>query len=106
MDTKDRVNWAFRKLRQAGYFAKQNFWCCQSCGWAAVPDEKADRVVFYHHQDNASWGGGRELVSALYLAWSGDGEEIVLILESCGLTVEWSGSENSRIVIVPEKVGG
>jgi hypothetical protein len=42
---------AFAELRKNGYFAKQNFLCCQSCGWAALSDEEAKNAVFYHNQD-------------------------------------------------------
>ena len=37
---------AFAELRKNGYFAKQNFLCCQSCGWAALSDEEAKNAVF------------------------------------------------------------
>ena len=31
---------SFKDLRRLGYFARQNFECCQSCAWATVPEEK------------------------------------------------------------------
>lgn len=37
MNKKANLNQAFKELRKLGYFARQNFWCCQSCAWAAVP---------------------------------------------------------------------
>jgi hypothetical protein len=42
---------AFEELRELGYFAKMNWQCCTTCGWAAVPDNRADKVVFFHGQD-------------------------------------------------------
>jgi hypothetical protein len=48
-----RLNEAFKDLRKSGYFARQNFQCCQSCAWAAIPEEKEEKVVFYHQQDAA-----------------------------------------------------
>jgi hypothetical protein len=42
---------AFAELRKNGYFAKQNFLCCQSCGWAELSEKEAEKVVFYHNQD-------------------------------------------------------
>lgn len=95
MDNK-RLNAAFRKLRKAGYFAKQNFWCCQSCGWAAMTDEQRNKAVFYHAQDNDSKKEGRPF----HLAWSGDGNEICNILRGEGITVEWEGSPDKRICVV------
>lgn len=98
MTTKEKVNEAFRMLRTRGYFAKQNFWCCQTCAWADVP-EGEEMVVFYHNQDNDAWEG-KELKQDLHLAWSGNGEEIFRILELVGLNVEWDGSPDKRIKIL------
>jgi hypothetical protein len=61
----DKLSIAFQKLEQAGYFARQNFWCCQNCGWAAVPDSHANKAVFYHQQDN------EELVRLAKPIWLG-----------------------------------
>lgn len=86
---------AFKELRNRGYFAKQNFMCCQSCGWAAIREDKADRAVFSHAQDHADYQRGDDL----YLSWSGNGHEIVRVLESFGIAVDWDGSESNRIVV-------
>lgn len=84
---------AFKALRKAGYFAKQNFWCCQTCGWADVPDGREDKVVFYHAQDNDDKVQGLPF----HVAWSGDGHEICRIFNENGITTNWDGSENKRI---------
>lgn len=86
---------AFRALRKLGYFARQDFLCCQSCAWHAVPEDKSEKVVFYHHQDKQSM----MQTGDCYLAWSGNGEEICYTLRSFGFVVEWDGSSNQRIVI-------
>ena len=70
--TYDKLSIAFQKLEQAGYFARQNFWCCQTCGWDAVPDSHANKAVFYHHQDNEQLVEGGE--AAIF---SGDGRSVV-----------------------------
>jgi hypothetical protein len=93
--TKKRLNAAFRALRKAGYTAKQNFWCCQSCAWNALTDEEAEKAVFYHRQDNDRF----KVDGECYLAWSGSGVEIVSILEKAGLTVTWNGEAGQRIMI-------
>ncbi len=49
---KSKLTNAFKELRKEGYFAKQNFLCCQSCGWAAMSDKESEKAVFYHQQDN------------------------------------------------------
>lgn len=85
---------AFRELRKVGYFAKQNFTCCQTCAWAEVPDG-VEKVVFYHNQDNETKKQGEPF----HLAWSGDGREIQRILKKNGVKTKWSGSEDKRILV-------
>lgn len=92
----NKLTIAFRKLRKAGYFAKQNFFCCQSCGWAIMTDEQAEKAVFYHAQDNEDKKEGKPF----HLAWAGDGNEICNILRESGLTVEWDGNDKKRIQII------
>ena len=94
-DNKKLVNKGFQKLRKLGYVAHQDFWCCSSCGWAALTDEEAEKAVFYHHQDKQSMLE----TGKLYLAWLGDGNEIVKVFKDLGLNVEWNGSERVRILI-------
>lgn len=92
---KEKISNAFRELRRLGYFARQNFMCCQTCGWAEVPEDKADKAVFYHHQDKERLD--RE--GKLYLNWSGDGNLIKSVFEKCGLKVEWNGTDSTRIKV-------
>ncbi len=93
--SQSNVTKSFKELRSIGYFARQNFTCCQSCGWAEVPEDKSERAVFYHNQDYRSYKDGGDL----YLAWAGDGDEICDILRGNGLEVEWEGSKDTRIRI-------
>lgn len=92
---KKPLNAAFRNLRQLGYFARQNFWCCQTCAVSAVPDESDERYVVYHGQDADTL----KETGSCYLAWSGNGTEIVTTLEASGVDAEWDGSEHTRIRI-------
>lgn len=93
---KKNLNAAFRELRKAGYFAKQNFMCCQTCGCSKVPDEKEDRYVFYHSQDNDDL----KRSGICYLSWAGNGREICDILNRNGVQTDWDGSPYSRIKII------
>jgi hypothetical protein len=87
---------AFKELRRRGYFARANFWCCQSCGLAAIPDAKARKYVFYHAQDNDSINER----GICHLSWAGDPDEIKFICEQVGgLKVTWDGNANKRIEI-------
>ena len=105
-----RLKKAFAELESKGYFAAMHYQCCQSCGWAAVPEGK-DKVVFYHDQDSFAFGypemgddynNPGNLQHKLYLAWSGDAAEIIKVLADHGLETEWGGSEKTRIAILPE----
>lgn len=92
---KKRIAEAFTELRSLGYFARQNFKCCCDCGWYGVPIEKIDKAIFYHRQDN------NDLIKEgkCYLSWTGNGNEIVLILNKHGIHTEWDGSIDKRIMI-------
>lgn len=95
----NKLTRAFNALTKAGYFAKRNFWCCSSCAWSAMTTEQSNKAVFYHGQDNDDLKGK----NSCHLAWSGDGNEIVKILNDNGIETEWSGNENKRIKItVPQ----
>jgi hypothetical protein len=91
---------AFSELRRLGYFARQNYQCCQSCAWGSIPEELAEKVVFYHNQDYYDFKQGH----TFYLAWAGDGEAIVSVLQKWGLKVNWGGAENQRIGIAPSSI--
>jgi len=106
---KKDINKLFRELRKAGFYAKQDYWCCQSCGWADVP-AGTQKVVFYHNQDTErAFGGTHYLVDGLMLAWGGQASTKVIVRElsktiiNCGLKFSWDGSEDSRFEILPEK---
>jgi hypothetical protein len=84
---------AFKTLRKRGYTAKANFWCCQSCGVRAMPDEVP--YVFYHAQDNDRLNER----GICHLNWAGNGLEIKLACEAAGLKVDWNGSDDMRIQV-------
>ena len=90
-----KIRKAFRELRKNGYFARMNFWCCQSCAWSMVPDGN-DNAVFFHQQDNETL----ERSNNCYLAWAGDGDYIVSVLKEHDISVDWDGSPNTRIHII------
>lgn len=104
---KMRLTDAFKDLRKQGFFARQNFWCCQSCAWAAAPDDKP--VVFFHQQDasalrEAEAARGTRRFKAeevgVYLAFGPDaaaGQKIVDSLRRHGVDYTWDGTEDQRI---------
>jgi hypothetical protein len=91
---KNKLTIAFRNLRKVGYIAKQNFWCCQTCGWAAIEEKNPDvkKVIFYHHQDADDIPYGKVM-----LAWDGDAEEIKQIVSMTGLMLSGGETSDKRI---------
>lgn len=87
---------AFEELRSLGYFAMQNFCCCQTCGWNAITDEQAKKAVFYHGQDAEDLRKKGEC----YVSWDGNGEEIISVFNKHGIQTEWNGNKETRIKIV------
>lgn len=103
---KQRFTKMFRELRKLGFVARQNYMCCQTCGWAAVENDygikdDVSNVVFYHNQDNDSFDKKGNLIEVIHLAWQGDGNKIKETAEKFGYTVDWNGTENQRIGILP-----
>jgi len=106
----DRLQQAFGQLAAEGFLVRENFTCCQTCGWAEADDELANAVeqgrpfkgvVFFHQQDTESAVEG----GSLYLAYGGEhgsevaGQQVVKALETAGLTVNWNGSAKTRICV-------
>lgn len=103
---RDRIAAAFVALRADGYFADGPWQCCQTCGWAAVPEEHEERAVFYHDQDAAAFGPDGNLTDWLYLAWHGDGARIRAAFDAVGQPTVWDGSDATRIAVVAAAGGG
>ncbi|HET9285703.1 MAG TPA: hypothetical protein VFR24_27440 [Candidatus Angelobacter sp.] len=97
---KTKLKTAFKTLRKQGYFCRMNWWCCQTCGWAAIPENRAEKACFWHDQDHDNL----KQEATVCLAWSGNGNEIKKILENVGLSVDWDGAETKRLkVSLPNK---
>lgn len=87
------VERAMNRLRLQGYRCEQDWQCCMTCGWDAIPWRDADQAVWYHRQDldHALRGEPLEFV------WTGDAQVIREALEVEGLVVEHDGSITKRI---------
>jgi hypothetical protein len=88
----------FRNLRRKGWFAKQN-WCdCQSCGRGAIPNT-VERFAFYHQQV----ADDIDTTHSVYLYWEAEPDEIVDELipsfVNAGLHVEWNGDPNQAVLV-------
>jgi hypothetical protein len=95
--TTSKLNKLFRDFRKAGYFAKQNFWCCQSCALSAI---QVSKYVFYHRQD-ADGIVDKQLVRPLHLKWGGNGWEICKIINDNGISFMWTHDTDKTIEILP-----
>jgi len=91
---KSKITKAFKILRLMDYWCKQNHTCCNSCGWADIPNDKRDKVVFYHLQDNESLKDNEPI---LYLSWSGNHDEIIKVLSFVGIEATCGNPESERI---------
>jgi len=99
---KQLLNDAFSQLRKHGYFAQQNFSCCQTCGVAEVPDKYADKYVFYDIQDGYDIEiKGRINKYGMCVTWAGDAKQITDIISQTGLKAYWNGDRGTRILILP-----
>jgi hypothetical protein len=81
-----------------GVTMREDFWCCQSCGHAALDG----RYAFYHQQDTMSAVGS----DRLYIAYSCDNDDdtatadvVAAGLREAGCEVTWDGSARQRIAI-------
>lgn len=107
----DRLDAAFAELEAAGIVCRQNWTCCQTCGLAEIGEEiepGSRGYVFYHQQDTE-----RVLEDgSLFLAYGACSDvkaeqlevanEIARIIRENGLTVEWDGSLEKRIMVKAE----
>lgn len=98
-DFREKLTEGFSVLRRHGYFARQNWKCCNTCGLYAIPEGKDEKFVFYHAQSaadlrDAERTGGRV---GVYLNWGGSGDFITHILRQEGLNVKWDGDSGRKI---------
>lgn len=96
-----KVNEAFRSLRKIGYFCKSNFYCCTTCGGAAIPSAENKKVVFWHQQDTetAKKLEKQRRTPYLYLSWAGDSVEICRHLRAAGLTVIAPDTNDTKFLV-------
>lgn len=118
----DRLDAAFEELNAAGIMARHDWWCCNTCGTAAMPDEFARLgglwrgtpivgYVFYHRQqtESAVEGGGIFLGYGTtdFVSTDQDYEERSVaiahvakkVLESHKLAVSWDGTFARKLLV-------
>ena len=107
---------AFDDLQEKGMIARENYTCCQSCGWRAIEQEARDLraadqncwgAAFYHGQDaediqdservHISFGTLKGIGPNLFTREEA-GEILAQALQEHGLHVEWDGSAKTRVL--------
>jgi hypothetical protein len=108
----DRLDRAFAALEEQGIIARQNFACCNTCGFAEIGGEiqtpRCGRppigFAFYHMQDteNAVEGGGIWLKYGSCDPETSDemvGEKVLEALLAVGLDASWNHDPNTAVQV-------
>jgi hypothetical protein len=107
----DRLSAAFRALERRGILARERLGISMSDGWALIREardavESCRGAVFYHEQDLPRAVGGSLLLAFGGLDDGPDAEidaaigaEVAAVLREHGLTVDWDGDPQQRIVV-------
>jgi hypothetical protein len=109
----DRLNAAFAALNARGIVARQDFSCCNNCGFTEIWDEveeaekqqPVEGYVFYHLQSTERAIETGQLLMAYGCAEDDPeaflrvGNEIVAELCRAGLDASWGGSAGHPIVV-------
>jgi hypothetical protein len=119
-DPKEKLNEAFKLMRQAGLIAKQNFMCCGNCAGYSIATglEKMTEarrsavkgVCTYNRQDAATLARHGECYlqyGSIYSSKYGDvglstlevGRMVVGCLTRAGLAYEWDEDPSKRITV-------
>lgn len=96
IENKKKITEVFKQLRlkkNGSFIAKQNWTCCNTCGWAEIPD--ADNCIFYNMQDTEML----KKYGYVYLSWCGDANKIIDTFENYNINVTWNGTDSNRIKI-------
>lgn len=97
----DRLDWVFAYLEKTGIAARQNYWCCQTCGTSAIAFASREAVargkpyvgfIYYHEQDleNALDTGYLRLTYGIQDGLALDDEDAI----GCNGEVIFTGSAN------------
>lgn len=132
MNDRQRLQKALDALQTQGYETHARFWCCMSCGLAALKEETTD-YVFWHEQDDAfafgeandnfryrrpyrfiqiegedeetenEWKRHTTLLHPLHLRWGGDTDLIQQAFQAQGFTTHWDGDPGKTIEVLPRR---
>ena len=98
---------AFDALRKQGIVAEPKFEDCVRCAVAAMSDLLEERDapggVYWHDQDDVALEQGDDLMIGFVAREDGDAatiaQKLVAALKAEGLTVEWDGSVQERVLV-------
>lgn len=109
----DRLDEAFAAINRQGIVARQDFSCCNNCGFTEIWDEieeeekhhPVEGYVFYHLQATERAIQSGQLLMAYgcieedRAAFVRVANKIVAELRSVGLNASWGGTDNHPIVV-------
>jgi hypothetical protein len=111
----DRLDAAFAELEAAGIISRQNYTCCGTCGVAEIHteiDELTEQgatvrgYTFFHQQDTEAAVDGHGFCLNYGTPDDEDddarvaiGHEVAEVIRRHGLTVEWDGAIERRIIV-------
>ena len=97
-----RINKAFRNLYEKNIIALSNFTCCGSCGTAEMSNIMEEDgfigYAFYHMQETQCIEQTAECNIA-YGEYAVVGEIVSEELKKVGLSVDWDGNLDTRILV-------
>lgn len=97
--TRFLITKAFKELRRNGYFAKQNFWCCSTCGWSEIPENNLNKAVFI----NCGIMNDLRENGHAYIRWAGDRKFVEEILRKAGLSIKRTKNPSETTINVYKK---
>lgn len=109
MSDKEVFNKIFKKMRENGYVAVQNYKSSQSMAWRRLSERdksgKMSKIVFYNNSDGNAFNYKGNLSDVIYLSWKGSGKSISKYFEDEGYSLSWNGKDNQRIGVKPKNIG-
>lgn len=115
----EKLDYAFKLMRQRNLVAKQNFACCGQCALRQINDIALERmnrakqvvgIVFYHRQDAEKRAQEKGFhLSYGYVNFDSNGsvtnDQVGIIVTAClrqaGVEFDWSGNADEKIFIKP-----
>jgi len=98
-ETRQAVRKTFKDLESKGWYtgtpSKEGIWCCGSCSWGNIPEDK-DNAVFYHEQGEDTY----KIWGMVHLYHKGNTSELVETLNDNGVITQWNGKSDRAVKVL------